>query len=286
MLAWLLRLAWVGVGLLGSTAVDQATLDTRDTVRAVAMFGCGFIWLVGVAAMALASVVNLTAVRITVPLSIVCAAALMLDGADSTEELAFCGAALLASALAFNAEVGRIFVQASAYGSEDRFPLRPPAAYAIAAVMSWIVWAVGITSGPLLLAFSSWFVGGIVSVFAAVTVIWSWPRWHRLSRRWLVIVPVGVVIHDQVVLAETLMLRRHDILALRLAPTDTEAADLTGPASGHAIEIVTHESVTAILAASPKQPRGTAIHLTACLVSPTRPGHVLAAALSGRLPVG
>jgi hypothetical protein len=82
------------------------------------------------------------------------------------------------------------------------------------------------------------------------------------------------------------MLRRSEIAALHLAPADTTAADLTGPASGHAIEIVTHESVTAILAASAHEPSGKAIHLTACLVSPSRPGHALHGAVKRRLPVG
>ena len=42
---------------------------------------------------------------------------------------------------------------------------------------------------------------------------------------------------DPVVLADTLMLRSDQIASMRLAPADTAAADLTGPASGHAIEI-------------------------------------------------
>ena len=100
------------------------------------------------------------------------------------------------------------------------------------------------------------------------------------------VVPVGLVIHDQLVLAETLMLRRQEIAGVRLAPGDTQAADLTGPAAGHAVEISTVEPVTALFAATPKQPRGTAIHLTACLVSPTRPGLALSAAAARRLPVG
>ena len=114
----------------------------------------------------------------------------------------------------------------------------------------------------------------------------GWPRWHRLSRRWFVIVPIGVVIHDPLVLAETVMLRRQEIAGIRLAPAGTEAADLTGPASGHAIEVSTHEPTTVIFAATPKAPRGTAIHLRACLIAPSRPGQVLHGAMRRRLPVG
>ena len=37
-------------------------------------------------------------------------------------------------------------------------------------------------------------------------------RWHQLSRRWLVFVPAGLVVHDPVVLAETLMVPRRQIV--------------------------------------------------------------------------
>jgi hypothetical protein len=82
------------------------------------------------------------------------------------------------------------------------------------------------------------------------------------------------------------MIRRHELAAVRLAPADTEALDLTGPAPGHALEIVTVEPMTLILAATPSAPRGQAIHFTACLIGPTRPGQVLVAAGDRRMPVG
>jgi hypothetical protein len=49
---------------------------------------------------------------------------------------------------------------------------------------------------------------------------------------------------------------------------------------------VTAAATTLILAATPSAPRGQAIHFTACLVAPTRPGQVLAAAGERRIPVG
>jgi hypothetical protein len=126
----------------------------------------------------------------------------------------------------------------------------------------------------------------MLCVLAAAGAMWAWRRWHTLSRRWFVLVPTGVVVHDQLVLGETLMVRRTDVAALRLAPAGTEALDLTGPAAGHAVEVVTRGPATAILAATPKSPRGRVMHFSACLVSPTRPGQLLAAARERHLPVG
>ena len=47
----------------------------------------------------------------------------------------------LATLIAMSGELGRLFVQASAYGDEERHPLRPPLGFAIAAVLAWVVWA-------------------------------------------------------------------------------------------------------------------------------------------------
>ena len=46
------------------------------------------------------------------------------------------------------------------------------------------------------------------------------------------------------------------------------------------------ESITAVYAYTPSAPNGTAIHLTAMLLAPSRPGEALAAADRRGLPVG
>lgn len=283
---WVLRSGWVAVLVLGGNAIDSATRDRSSAVAGAATWGAGAIWLIGVAAMAIPAVISLTATRIVVPLAVPAAAAAWMSGASTAEGASALAVAIVATVLALSATIGRTFVQASAYGEEDRHLLRPPPAYLLAVLLTWVLFAAGVLTGPLSLAAGRWLLGGLLSGSALAIGVWAWPRWHRLSRRWLVIVPVGLVIHDQLVLAETVMLRRQEIAGVRLAPRHTEAADLTGPAAGHALEITTSEPVTAIFAATPRQPRGSAIHLTACLVSPTRPGRALTAVAARRLPVG
>lgn len=282
----MLRAAWIGVLWAGGAAIDGATVGRSDLVAAVATYGAGLAWLTGVAAMAVPAVVSLTAVRVVVPVSLPAAGVAWAAGADAVDGAVFVALAAVATVLVFAAELGRAFVQASAYGDEDRYPLRPPLAYAVASVSTWVLWTGCLLAGPLLLAARRPVFGVPLTLLAIGGAVWAWRRWHRLSRRWLVLVPVGVVVHDHVVLAETLMLRRQELRALRLAPAGTDAADMTGPAAGHAIEVLTHEPVTAIFAATPDTPRGTVIHLTGCLVSPTRPGRFLLAAGARKLPVG
>lgn len=282
---WLLRLAWIAVLVAGGAAIDGAA-GRSDTVGNVARYAGFAGWVIGVAAMAVPAVVSLTAARVVVPLAIPIAVVSLVAGADGLDGLFFLVGGLLATVIVFSAELGRTFAQASAYGEEDRHLLRPPAAYAAASVLAWAIWAAVSISAPLLLADGRWISGVAAAIVAIVLGVFGWPRWHRLSTRWFVIVPIGVVVHDSLVLGETLMLRRQELAAVRLAPADTEAADLTGPAAGHAIEISTLEPVTVHLAATPKAPRGNVIHMRAGLVAPSRPGRALSAAAGRRLPVG
>ena len=81
------------------------------------------------------------------------------------------------------------------------------------------------------------------------------------------------------------MVRTDQLVGMRLAPADTEAADLTGPASGYAIEVQASETVTTVFAFTPKEPNGRAIHMTGFLISPSRPGEALRTAAARGIPV-
>jgi hypothetical protein len=283
---WLLRAVWIVVGVAGSSALDGALNGADATARGAVQLITGVMWLLGVAAMAIPAVVSLTATRLLVPLSVPASVTAWIAGSEPLPGAVFLAAGVFATVVAYSADVGRAFVQASAYGEEDRHLLRPPIAYLVPSVLTWMIWDAAWVAGVVLVGRSQWLIGTLLLAAGLLVAAWGWRRWHRLSRRWFVIVPVGVVVHDHLVLAETLMVKRNELAGLRLAPAGTGAADFTGPTTGHAVELLTHEPVTAISAATPAEPRGKAIHLTGCIVAPTRPGRLLAAAQARRLPVG
>jgi hypothetical protein len=194
--------------------------------------------------------------------------------------------AALFVALLFSAELGQEFAQASAYGHEQRLVLRVPAGMMLPLGLAWLLWAAVVVLAGVLLAAQQWIAGGILALAAAGLTWLLLPRFHQLSRRWLVLVPSGVVVHDPVVLADTFMLTKPAVAGLRLAPADTGAADLSGPAAGHLVEITLHDMATVVLAGTRAKPTGTALHVGAFLVAPSRPGRALAAAAEGRLRVG
>ena len=239
-LPWMLRVTWVATAAVGWPAVTSAVSERSDGVDAVASIGVVVAWVAGVVAMAIPATVSLTATRVIVPLAPVAGVGALFGGGDTADGVEMMIVGALASLVAMSGEFGWLFVQASAYGDEERHPLRPPLGFAAAAVLAWIVWAGALIAGPLLLAARAWIPGARRdgrSPFVGTATLPS--RWHQLSRRWLVLVPAGLALHDPVVLGETLMLRRSEVAWIRLAPADTDAADLTGPATGHAIEVGT-----------------------------------------------
>ena len=285
LMPWVARLAWILVAVIGGSAVESAVDGRSSVVAWTAAIGGWGLWAVAALGLAIASVWTLTIVRLIVPLSLLATIAAGIGGATAIELVLLGGPAIVAVAATMTAEFGRQWVQASAYGDEERFPLRFPVGAGLAAIVAWVLWAPALIAGPLLIAAQSWIAGVLLSVVAIAGAVLLGPRWHRLSLRWFVLVPAGVVVHDPVVLADTFPLRTGQVASIGLAPADTEAADLTGPASGYAVEISTTESVTAVFAFTPAEPNGKAIHLRSFLIAPSRPGRALKSASARGLPV-
>ena len=238
---------------------------------------CG--WAAGAVVLAVPAVVTLTAVRVIVPGAIAVTLACLAFGAGPGDGLALGVPALVAAVLVGAAETGSAYVQASAYGDERRLLLRPPLGYLAASVVSWMVWVTALLSAPVAWAARSWLLA-VAATLVAAAASWLLPRrWHQLSRRWLVTVPAGLVVHDPVVLAETLMLPRRQVASIRLAELGhgaTDATDLTGPTPGLSVEIRLQDTAAARFAPRPSEPQGRAVQLHALLVGPSRPGAALA----------
>ena len=114
--------------------------------------------------------------------------------------------------------------------------------------------------------------GAAVTAIGIVLAVRVPRRLHRLSRRWLVIVPAGIVVHDHMVLAETLMVRRSQTRDLSVAIENGEAADLTGGVMGSRVIIALSTAEKVILTPITMRTLGTgeALHVQMFSVAPRR----------------
>lgn len=272
---WGPRFVWLVVGVAGVWSIGDALDGRSAALRATVTAAAWLVWGIGVVALVVPSPLGLTVMRMTSAVTGGAAVVSWANGASPVSGAAFVACAIVSGLLIGGAEFGQRCVQASAYGDERRFLLRPPAAFLLPVAVAGVVWVAAVLAAPLLLGAGQWIIGTPVAVVAAYLTWLLLPRFNALSRRWLVFVPAGLVVHDPVVLAESLMVSRSELDGIELASADTEAADFTGPAAGHAVEVSLRAMVTTLLGPTKVSPRGTAVHVRSFIVAPSRPGAVL-----------
>lgn len=285
---WVLRAIWVLVALAAGPALGAALDGRSAAVRAVASTLAWAGWAGVLVATLVPRATSLTAVRLGVPAGL--GAAVWAAGPGSPDgDLARGIPAVIATAAAVAVAaappVVDAFVNGSAYGTERRFALRCPPALAALAVVTWLAVLAGAVGGPLLLAAEQWVPGVVALVVGAALVVAGARALHGLSRRWLVFVPSGLVVHDPVARPDAVMAPRPLISSLGPAAVDvdTDAVDLTLGAPGLALVMTTSETLPVTV-----RQRGRRLATTSSArvtFTPSRPAAVLAEAASRRIPL-
>jgi hypothetical protein len=212
---WFARLTWVLLpvsvgGALGDGLASWSSVPAR--VAAVLMW-CA--WSIGLVALLAPRPWGLTALRIVAPaLILVTLASVTSAGAQSA--LLAGTTAIVAAVFALSASVAQSAVNSLAYGDELRFPLRVPVSLLVGPVpLAVILAGAGACAGPLLLA-DGRIVAGIVVTLIGLPIAYAMIRsLHSLARRFLVLVPAGVVVVDPLTLADPVLMRREEIAQVR-----------------------------------------------------------------------
>ena len=273
-IVWASRLSVITTGL-AVPLLNNALRQMSSLTGISSTVGIWLLWSVALLCTLVPSSSALTAIRLALPTIFVIVAAVAVAIGISSGVAAALAISLLASLLIFSGDIGDSFVQLAAYGDERRYLLRCPPAMLLVQVLSWLVWLTLTIVAINLLASDALILGAIVAIVALLLAIVLPRRFHRFSRRWLVSVPAGLVIHDHVVLAETAMFMNNAVIEVGIDLAPSEAADLSGKCSGVGLLIELKDFDTVVLAATPKTPGGSAIHVKSMRVCPTRPGRAI-----------
>ena len=169
------------------------------------------------------------------------------------------------------------FINGASYGDERRFALRPPGPVLVLLVVpAWVVVIGGSTTGPILLADQRWAAGAAAAVIGLPLAALGFSALYRLTSRFIVLVPNGLVLHDRTVLREPILFARRDIVGLGPAHADTSATDLTASALGLALELKLRSTVTLPIVTGRKTTHER--QLQSLLISPSRPADVMRSA--------
>ena len=264
-------LPFIGSGVGGLLDDRSAAVQMTGTTLAWAVWGTVVI------ASFISHPITLTVLRIGTPV----VASFMIFGVfnqgTSGGKIICAAVSIAVLLLSFSAEIGSIYVQASAYGDEKRFALRPPVVLIAPILLSALIADLSIISLPLLVAAKDWPVAAVSLAGLYVSAKYLLPRIHSLSRRWLVFVPAGVVIHDEIVLSINLMIRKQELSQIQLARENSAAADLSALTWGVPLEFSFNKPLDVSLTSIGAKHLNTvsAIHAQSILISASRPGAVL-----------
>ncbi|MBI2709294.1 MAG: hypothetical protein HYX34_06325 [Actinobacteria bacterium] len=282
---WVVRIVWLVLPVALGPALGAA-LDPRSApVRTVGSVVAWAAWAVALVAALVPRSTSLTVARLVAPAAALAALwAGVQDGPSGRAAAAGLAWSVAAAAAVLAPATADAFVDGSSYGPERRFCLRVPGRLLLAVPVVWAATVAGALAGPLLLAARQWAVGGVALVAGGALAAIGARALHGLSRRWVVFVPAGMVLHDPFGLAENLLLPRRMITALGPAPAGTAALDLTQGAPGLELEVDLVEPI-AVTTVTGRRDAATT-QAAALLFAPARPGALLAEAAGRRLPVG
>lgn len=283
---WVMRLAVVALAFTVSL-LDSRLDALHDETSLVATIALWTLWAGLLLSVLVPSSTSLTALRLIAPTHT--AVSLMVVGTDNTglsvwPAIAAVTISVMATVAALSGDTGRYYVQVSAYGDERRFLLSCPPQMIAVQTLTWMIWlaaaavaAISLTGDDV--SPTRLIIGGLGTALTGFGFLILPQRFHRFSRRWLVWVPAGIVLHDPVVLAETAMMARQSIRDVRLwSPGDEpEPLNVTGGRLRPGVVIALREIETMILSATPDHPGGHAMHVQSFLVRPTRLKPALAA---------
>ena len=279
---WPARLTWLVLPLVAGPAFADALDDASRPVQVVSGLGLWGGWAAVLVATLVPATVTLTALRVAAPAAVAAAVAATVAGGPSTADAVALGGTLVAALAAFWPVTGEVFVDGSAYGDERRLPLRVPGPLVAGPLeLVWALVVAGVATGPLLLAARQWVLGAVAVAVGGAAAWWGLRVLHGLSRRWVVLVPAGLVVHDPLALVDPVLVPRAALRSLGPAPADSDALDLTRGAFGLALELRFADPVSLLVVRG--RGESDAVTAEAVLVTPTRPGALLTEARARRL---
>ena len=216
--------------------------------------------------------ISLTTIRCLAPIAVFYSVVYALSESLSSLNIAVVTCGIISLMLMYTADYGSAHVQAGAYGNERRFLLRIPAPVVLPTLITWALFATVLVVLENAVQ-SENYVLSIPLLLALIAMSWKFaPQMHRLSKRWLVRVPAGWVVHDDLMLAENLLIRSHNLTAMDFALADSEALDLSGMTRGVPIQISLREMTDVRLSQLGARLLKTmdVLHVQAFLVATTR----------------
>jgi hypothetical protein len=280
-----MRVTWALLPLLLGPALADALDAASRPVQVVTSMMAWLGWVGVLVAALVPRALSLTVLRLAAPVPLLTAVLAAIAGPTGGDDATALAAGVAVAAAAVLPTTADTFVDGSSYGSERRFALATPPRLLLGPVpVAWLLSIAVPIAAAVALTAQAWVLGAVLAVVAAPGVLLGAPAVHRLSRRWLVFVPTGLVVHDHLALAEPVLVPRR--LAATVGPAASDTAgddratvDLTLGAGGVALAVTLAGSIALPVASGLGRSRQVAVvPADRLVVAPLRPGAVMAEA--------
>jgi hypothetical protein len=275
MMLWITRIFWALTPIAAGTIAGDSVTHWSTAPRVVATVLVWLAWFVVLVALFVPRAIGLTVVRVVVPPLFVAALVATANPVSGTATIVIGSAwTAFAVALALGRPFAEAAIDANSWGTERRYPLRiPPLLLATLVPFAVAVIAGTIVAVPLLAATKHWVFAVIVLVVGAPLSYAMSRSLHSLTRRFLVLVPAGLVVSDPITLADPVLFPRDHIVALdRVDPRVAAATDTHDARTGSVIVTMrlTFTEDATILRAIPRR-ESELVEVRHLLFSPARP---------------
>jgi hypothetical protein len=283
-LLWLVRINWLILPLSLGDMFDKSLTDSTGNTQVLFAAYAWLIWFFVLTCTLIRRAWSLTAVRIAAPLTLV--ATILTATASTLNWVAFTHSCVIII-LVFLPELGNSLVDGLSYGNERRLLLRCPSALYLGPLpLAWLMTVSGAWLGPIFLLNSQWFYGSISIFFGIPIAVAGIRSMHQLSKRWIIFVPNGFVLHDLLSSREPFLIRRADLSSLGAIETG-DSLDSEGllDISQNALGAVLQASIDGEVEVVPQSRRIAEVKaVKQVLFCPTRPGAALKEAANRNLP--
>ena len=275
----IMRVIWICLPLLCGPSLADSFNEFELLLRTTVSISLWTFWVLILLSTLIATPVSLAIIRIGAPAAAALSlwSALETNGSDSgTIGLV---ASAIAACVALSAPLGDRFSDGASYGDERRFLLRAPGpVLLLLGPLAWLTSVAGLTVGPILLLNKNFLFGSLISLCGFPLAALASNAIYQLGKRWLVLVPAGILLHDHLSVGDPTLIPRNQLANFSPAKVETNALDLSQNSFGLSLEIQCLTPLSMMLRTGTKKTTNETSIVESFLINPVRPNVLLAEA--------
>ena len=275
----IMRVIWISLPLLCGPSLADSFNDFKLLLRTTVSISLWTFWVLILLSTLIATPISLAIIRIGAPAAAALSLWSALETSGSVSGIIGLAASAIAACVALSAPLGDKFSDGASYGDERRFLLRAPGpVLLLLGPLAWLTSVAGLTVGPILLLNKNFLFGSLISLCGFPLAALASNAIYQLGKRWLVLVPAGILLHDHLSVGDPTLIPRNQLANFSPAKVETNALDLSQNSFGLSLEIKCLTPLSMMLRTGTRKTTNETSIVESFLINPVRPNVLLAEA--------